>query len=87
MPAPNWDTVPVVMPVEIQITTELQDNIRQLLHKYYETRRRQGPRNATKLQWDYRSSEFSASYLGHILHYIEGMVVNLREKHAKEGPL
>ena len=37
-----------------------------------------------KWQWDYKSDEFSANYLGHILHYVEGMIVEIREKQKKE---
>ena len=36
----SWDTEIIEIPVEIQITTELQENIVNLLHKYYEGNRK-----------------------------------------------
>lgn len=64
---------------EIQVTTQLQEVIRRLLHSYYEQRRAAGPAS-TKWQWDHKSDEFAANYLGHILHYVEGMIMEIREK-------
>lgn len=87
VPAYNWDTWSPEFVLEIQVTTELQYNIRRLLHKYYESRRVQPMPTRHSLQWDYRSPEFSASYLGHILHYVEAMIVELREKQAERTML
>lgn len=70
--------------IEIQITTQLQEVIRSLLHKYYEDRRKGVEAEGTKWQWDYKSDEFVANYLGHILHYVEGMIMDIREKQRKE---
>jgi hypothetical protein len=33
----------------------------------------------------YRTEEFRANYLGHILHYIEGMIIDIRDKQKKEN--
>jgi hypothetical protein len=65
--------------IEIQITTQLQEVIKNVLHKYYESKREQFPEK-TKWQWDYKSDEFAANYLGHILHYLEGMIVEIRDR-------
>lgn len=65
--------------VEIQITTELQANIRDLAHGHYERRRMVDQEDPAAWQWEYRGSEFSSNYLGHVLHYLEGMVMQLRE--------
>ena len=67
--------------IEIQITTQLQEVILKLLRKYYEERRKQEKlvENIT-WQWNYKSDEFATNYLGHILHYIEGMIMERREK-------
>jgi len=54
-----------------------------LLHKYYEERRKKLKKEDIIWQWDWRSDEFSANYLGHILHYIEGMIMEIREKQRK----
>lgn len=67
--------------IEIQITTQLQDVIKKLLHQYYEERRKQEKhKENVKWQWDYKSDEFATNYLGHILHYIEGMIMERRDK-------
>jgi len=77
--AASWETEIITIPVEIQITTELQENIVNLLHKYYEDNRKK-IKSKEKWQWNYKSEEFSANYLGHILHYLEGMIVGIRDK-------
>lgn len=83
IPKPTWDTEIVEITVEIQATTQLQDAIRKLLHTYYEDRRRRVQKEGRKWQWDYSSDEFAANYLGHILHYVEGMIVEIREKQKR----
>lgn len=65
--------------VEIQVTTQLQDAYRRLSHKFYEDKRKK-PSHKERWQWDHESEEFSAYYLGHILHYVEGMIVEIRDK-------
>jgi hypothetical protein len=79
IPKQNWDTEPVTTSVEIQITTQLQEVIRKLLHRYYE-KRRLGTSDKQDWQWDFRSDEFVANNLGHILHYVEGMIMEVRER-------
>lgn len=82
IPKLTWDTERVDVSIEIQVTTQLQEVIRRLLHTYYEEQRRKGKRE-DKWQWDYNSEEFSANYLGHILHYVEGMIMEVREKQKR----
>jgi hypothetical protein len=81
IPKYPWDTERIDVSVELQITTQLQEAIRNLLHKYYEENRKL-PKNTdvAKWQWNYKSEEFSVAYLGHILHYVEGMIMEIREK-------
>jgi hypothetical protein len=80
IPKLTWDTETIEMSVEIQITTQLQETIRRLLHKHYEKRRVTSRKEKEHWQWDYKSDEFAANYLGHILHYVEGMIMEVREK-------
>lgn len=80
IPGKDWDTVIVKTPIEIQITTQLQEVIRKLLHKYYDANRLATNKPEKKWQWNYKSDEFSANYLGHILHYLEGMILDVRDK-------
>lgn len=67
---------------EIQITTQLQDIIGKLTHTEYEKRRLEAPLAPADRdwQWDHRSSEFATNYLGHILHYLEGMILEVRDR-------
>jgi ppGpp synthetase/RelA/SpoT-type nucleotidyltranferase len=80
IPRENWDVEKISVKIEIQITTQLQEVIRRLLHKYYEAHRNSPKEMSKKWQWDYTSEEFGANYLGHILHYVEGMIIDIREK-------
>jgi ppGpp synthetase/RelA/SpoT-type nucleotidyltranferase len=63
--------------IEIQVTTQAQEVIRKLLHRTYEVARLQA-RDDLSWQWDYAGRPFAANYLGHILHYVEGRVMNIR---------
>jgi hypothetical protein len=63
--------------VEIQLATQIQDVIRALTHRRYEDRRMESP-SSRKWQWDYHSEAFKVNYLGHILHYMEGMIMDVR---------
>jgi hypothetical protein len=85
IPRITFDTEQVAVQVELQITTQLQEVIRKLLHRYYEDRRKKGPtEESAKWQWNYKSDEFVANYLGHILHYVEGMIMEVRAAQRQE---
>lgn len=84
IPKETWDTEMIDISVEIQVTTQLQEVIRALLHKYYEERREGAKEKGLKWQWDYKSDEFITNYLGHILHYVEGMIMEIREKQKEK---
>lgn len=85
IPRVDWDTAKVTMCLEIQITTQLQEVIKRLLHRYYEDRRTRGGAAPDSWKWDYRSDEFVANYLGHILHYVEGMIMEVRDRQRREA--
>ncbi len=82
IPKMEFGTEFVNVKIEIQITTQLQEVILKLLRKDYEERRKQEKLIEEKLkwQWDYKSDEFATNYLGHILHYIEGMIMKRRKE-------
>jgi hypothetical protein len=84
IPKEDWDTDVIPTIVELQVTTQLQEVIRRLLHKYYEKKRITNEDKKIKWQWEYDSQEFSAGYLGHILHYVEGMIVDIRNKQNED---
>jgi hypothetical protein len=83
IPTFTWETRKISLSIEIQITTQLQEAIKKLIHKYYEEERCRIAKADLKWQWNYKSDEFAANYLGHILHYIEGMIMEIRER--REG--
>jgi hypothetical protein len=70
-----------IFTLEIQITTQIKDIIKTLLHKYYETSRMANTRpSIEEIAWNYKNEEFIATYLGHILHYVEGMIIEVRDR-------
>jgi ppGpp synthetase/RelA/SpoT-type nucleotidyltranferase len=66
--------------VEIQINTSIQNLLIELTHKYYTTGRHRLIKPDIEWQWKYDCDEFTPYYLGHITHYIEGAMVNIRNK-------
>ncbi len=84
----TWNTERIIVSIEIQITTQLQDVIRKLLHKYYEKNRvtiKDINKEDIPWQWNYKSDEFATNYLGHMLHYLEGKIVEIIEKQKGEN--
>lgn len=84
IPARNGSAEGIDVSVEVQITTQLQEVIRRLLHKYYEVKRIEQGDRQIPWQWDYKSQEFLPNYLGHILHYIEGMIMEARRRSGEQ---
>ena len=85
IPKPDFDTETRPITVELQITSQLQEVIRRLLHHHFERQRQRPPESRYDWQWNYRSDEFATNYLGHILHYVEGMIMEVRDRAAKAG--
>lgn len=86
IPDIKWDTKKIKVMIELQVTTQLQEVIQTLLHKYYETHRKLPTEQHEKWQWNYMSDEFATNYLGHILHYVEGMIMGVRTRQTEEKP-
>jgi ppGpp synthetase/RelA/SpoT-type nucleotidyltranferase len=63
--------------LEIQITTQLQDAMRELTHSLYADDRMQSS-NSRDWKWAFNSRKFKTSYLGHTLHLLEGLIVELK---------
>jgi ppGpp synthetase/RelA/SpoT-type nucleotidyltranferase len=85
IPAVTWDTQKINVSIEIQVSTQLQEVIRTLLHKYYDTKRKMVKKPIEKWQWDYKCDEFCVNYLGHILHYVEGMILEVRDRQKEKS--
>ncbi|MBA7603593.1 hypothetical protein ES703_10707 [subsurface metagenome] len=80
-PKKSWSTTIVDVLIEIKITTQIKEVLQKLIHGHYEKKREESnKKNDMVWQWDYGGPEFSVNYLGHILHYIEGVIINVREK-------
>lgn len=67
----------LAVPVEIQVTTELQGALREITHRLYEEERLDG-RLAAGWKQDFASGRFRAAYMAHSLRFIEAMIVDLR---------
>lgn len=80
IPDINFSPTKVRLNVEIQVTTQIQEIIKTLLHKHYEEKRKIELPKDYKWQWDHKSPEFIPNYLGHIVHYVEGMIIEIRDK-------
>ena len=71
--------------IEIQVTTQLQEVLKDLTYPFYRIRRI-GTRRAPPMErWDFNTAQFKSSYLAHTLHLIEAMIVQLRNE-AKAKP-
>ncbi len=70
---------------EFQITTQLQSVLRELTHKFYEESRITPAIARTKSRWDFRSPRFRSEYLGHTLHLVDAMILELRDDPARKG--
>ena len=64
--------------VEFQITTQLKQVVKELLHSFYESDRLKSEKDVW--QWDYRAPLFDANYLGHVVHYLEAQILKVRER-------
>jgi len=80
IPGMEWKTEKIVSPIEVQITTQVKEVIKELIHPYYEEQRVKRYSEEDMWQWRYESPEFVRNYLGHIIHYVEGMMVGIRRR-------
>ncbi|XXF74987.1 hypothetical protein P2318_18110 [Myxococcaceae bacterium GXIMD 01537] len=81
----QWTASLVNVEVEIQLSTQLQEVLRTLTHKSYEALRLSAPTLDESWKWNYSEARFKASYLGHTLHLIEGLILELRRETAREN--
>ena len=80
IPQLDFDTNLESITVEIQITTRIQEILKDLLHTYYrKSRLNPNSEGSSHWKWEYNSAEFKTNYIGHVLHYIEGMIVDVRD--------
>lgn len=76
----NLDTE---MMVEVQLTTQLQEVLYDLTHGLYEELRIKIEEPIAPWQWDYSSPRFKPSYMGHTLHMLEAIILEVRNWNTK----
>lgn len=75
----------VDLPVEIQLTTQLQEVLYGITHKFYEQNRLQRRRD-NDWKWDVGSNMFRAAYVSHTLHLLEAIIAELRDSATPNLP-
>lgn len=81
----NGDTNEEPITLEIQISTQFQEYLKALSHTLYENSRVIEFEDKDSWKWMGNDSKFRISYLGHTLHLIEAMIVELRDARLKSG--
>lgn len=76
----EWNEENVQVEAEIQITTQLQEVLKDLTHKFYEKQRISLDKDTSKWKWDFASSRFKVGYLSHTLHLLESIILETRER-------
>ena len=79
----QWNNLATTVKFELQLTTQLQEVLRQLTHPLYEHRRIANQKRDDRWKWDIDSPRFRSSYLGHTLHLIEAVIVQVRGEAMK----
>lgn len=76
----GYNTETIDVKIEIQLTTQLKEVIRTIIHEYYKDNRIKYAEKDMQWAWNYEGEEFAVNYLGHKLHYLEGMIMNIRKE-------
>lgn len=79
----TWAKLDIQMKVEVQVTTQLQEAARRLTHEAYAEQRSRLERDRDAWKWEHSSDRFRAGYIAHTLHLIEGLIVELRDRKAR----
>lgn len=74
-----WAVKTHSLKAEIQITTQLQELLRELTHRSYEKVRLERQPDRKNWKWQIRDPRFRAGFLSHSLHMIEGLILELRD--------
>ena len=75
----SWHESESSMEAEIQATTQLQEVLRVLTHKFYEGNRIIFGEDSSKWKWDFTSNRFRVGYLSHTLHLLESIILEARD--------
>src|SRR5262249_43347940 len=66
----GFETIQTRNRIELQVTTQLQDVLMSLTHRFYEKDRLKLTRPERPWRWDYTTARFKGAYLGHTLHLL-----------------
>lgn len=78
----QWNPKEIKFKFEIQIRTQLQDTVKSILHWYYEKDRvkYEKGQDEKSWRWSFDKPSFVTNYIGHILHFFDGIIVNIKNK-------
>ena len=74
-----WASQTVQAQLEIQLTTQLQEVLRELTHPLYEQIRTKPLKRDESWKWEHETPRFKTSFLGHTLHMIEAVILQVRD--------
>ena len=72
------------LPIEIQITTQLQEVLYDLTHTIYEDLRNGVIRQDDGWKWETENPLFKSAYISHTLHFLESSIVDIRKEKEKK---
>lgn len=72
----------IALCAELQLTTQLQASLRNLTHTLYEIRRMRP--GAGDWKWDFNSPYFRPSYVGHTLHLLESLLIEMKTRNEED---
>jgi ppGpp synthetase/RelA/SpoT-type nucleotidyltranferase len=64
--------------IEIQLTTQLQEVLKNLTHQFYQANRLK-PSSSSKWKWEYKTINFRIGYISHTLHLLESIIIEIRD--------
>jgi ppGpp synthetase/RelA/SpoT-type nucleotidyltranferase len=74
----------VDLEVELQLTTQLQEVLYGITHRFYQHTRDRRSEDPDAWKWEVGSPRFRAGYLGHTLHLLEAMILELRDGESSD---
>jgi ppGpp synthetase/RelA/SpoT-type nucleotidyltranferase len=80
----DWKGVEAPLQIEIQITTQLQEVLKDMTHQFYELDRLRDSASGV-WKWEYSTSRFKIGYLSHSLHLLESVIVETRDTERKRS--
>ncbi|EHZ2645678.1 hypothetical protein [Vibrio parahaemolyticus] len=80
----DWNEKEAQIEVEIQVTTQLQEVLRAITHKFYEEKRINPKPEQSNWKWDFKSKKFKVGYLSHTLHLLESIILESRDDVLKK---